>query len=72
MTAPCGARFADCRCDAIKGHHDPHDPLGPRPVHCCGVPGCGAMWVGPDHVVRLPFHAALPRRFGRPVLRSVA
>jgi hypothetical protein len=68
MTTPCGARFADCRCLIAM---DGHGTQGAG-IHHCGVPGCGAMWVGADHVVRLPLQVSTPRRFGRPALRSVA
>lgn len=44
----------------------------PGKTHACSVPGCGAMWTTPDNVIRLPYRASLPRRFGRPKLRAVA
>ena len=66
MTTPCDARIYDCRCVG----HDGQSALAA--LHFCSIPYCGATWVDLDHVVRLPRSAALPRRFGRPVLRSVA
>lgn len=66
MTAdPCPARFQDCRCSATT--HDPGH--APAAIHSCGLPGCGALWVSPDHVVRLPGKALLRRRYGRANLR---
>jgi hypothetical protein len=64
ITSPCPARLHDCRC---VGGHNGESALAA--MHLCAVPGCGAMWTTTGNVVRLPYHAGLPRRFGRPNLK---
>lgn len=61
---PCTARLEDCRC---AGHVVAEVAVKTR-VHSCSAPDCGALWVAPDYVVRLPRGAGS----GRPVLRLVA
>ena len=66
--AACPERLYDCRCSGRT--HFKQNGRHPAAIHSCGAPDCGALWVSPNHIIRLPGKARLRRRFDRADLRS--